>query len=140
MAEQKTKPTEQTVTSFLENVPDEKVRKDCFDLVKLMEKATGFPPVMWGPAIVGFGQYHYKYESGHEGDSCLAGFSPRKQNISLYVMGFDKRPALLDKLGKHKAGKGCLYVKRLSDIDQQVLEQLVKESAAYLQQLYPGKQ
>lgn len=140
MAEQKTKPTEQTVTSFLENVPDEKVRKDCFDLVKLMEKATGFPPVMWGPGIVGFGQYHYKYESGHEGYSCLAGFSPRKQNISLYVMGFDTRPALLDKLGKHKAAKGCLYVKRLSDIDQQVLEQLVKESVAYLQQKYPDKQ
>lgn len=139
MAEQKTKPTEQTVTSFLENVPDEKVRKDCFDLVKLMEKATGFPPVMWGPSIVGFGQYHYKYESGHEGYSCLAGFSPRKQNISLYIMGFDTRPALLDKLGKHKAAKGCLYIKRLSDIDQQVLEQLVKESVGYLQQKYPDK-
>lgn len=139
MAEQKTKPTEQTVTSFLENVPDEKVRKDCFDLVKLMEKATGFPPVMWGPSIVGFGQYHYKYESGHEGYSCLAGFSPRKQNISLYIMGFDTRPALLDKLGKHKAAKGCLYIKRLSDIDLQVLEQLVKESVGYLQQKYPDK-
>ncbi len=140
MAEQKTKPTEQTVTSFLESVPDEQVKKDCFDLVKLMEKATGFPPKMWGTSIVGFGQYHYKYESGHEGYSCLAGFSPRKQNISLYVMGFDKRPTLLDKLGKHKAGKGCLYVKKLSDIDQQVLEQLVKDSAAYLQERYPDKQ
>jgi hypothetical protein len=140
MAEQKTKPTEQTVTSFLESVPDEKVREDCFSLVKLMEKATGFPAKMWGTSIVGFGQYHYKYESGHEGDSCLAGFSPRKQNISLYVMGFDKRPALLDKLGKHKAGKGCLYIKRLSDIDAQVLEQLVKDSATYLQQKYPDKQ
>lgn len=140
MAEQKTKPTEQTVTSFLETVPDEKVKKDCFDLVQLMEKATGFPAKMWGTSIIGFGQYHYKYESGHEGDSCLAGFSPRKQNISLYVMGSDNRPALLEKLGKHKAAKGCLYIKRLSDIDQQVLERLVKDSVAYLQEKYPNRQ
>ncbi len=139
MAEQKTKPTEQTVANFLEGVADENVRKDCFDLVRLMEKATGFPPVMWGGSIVGFGQYHYKYESGHEGYSCLAGFSPRKQNISLYVMGFDNRQTLLDKLGKYKAGKGCLYIKKLSDVDSQVLEQLVKESAAYLQKKYPNK-
>ncbi|MCF6406882.1 DUF1801 domain-containing protein [Chitinophaga filiformis] len=139
MAEQKTKPTEHTVTSFLDHVTDENVRRDCFDLVQLMERATGFPPVMWGASIVGFGQYHYKYESGHEGDACLVGFSPRKQNISLYIMGFDNRPALLDKLGKYKAGKGCLYIKKLSDVDGQVLEQLVKESAAYLQKKYPGK-
>lgn len=139
MAEQKTKPTEQTVTNFLEGVADENVRKDCLDLVKLMEKATGFPPVMWGGSIVGFGQYHYKYDSGHEGYACLAGFSPRKQNISLYVMNFDNRAALLDKLGKYKAGKGCLYIKKLSDVDGQVLEQLVKESAAYLQKKYPNK-
>jgi len=139
MAEQKTKPTEQTVANFLDGVADENVRKDCFDLVRLMEKATAFPPVMWGGSIVGFGQYHYKYESGHEGYSCLAGFSPRKQNISLYVMGFENRQTLLDKLGKYKAGKGCLYIKKLSDVDSQVLEQLVKESAAYLQKKYPNK-
>ncbi|SDH48465.1 DUF1801 domain-containing protein [Chitinophaga filiformis] len=139
MAEQKTKPTEQTVANFLDGVADENVRKDCFDLVRLMEKATAFPPVMWGGSIVGFGQYHYKYESGHEGYSCLAGFSPRKQNISLYVMGFENRQTLLDKLGKYKAGKGCLYIKMLSDVDSQVLEQLVKESAAYLQKKYPNK-
>lgn len=139
MAEQKTKPTEQTVTSFLEGVTDENVRKDCFALVQLMEKATGFPATMWGAGIIGFGQYHYKYESGHEGYSCLAGFSPRKQNISLYVMNFDNRQALLDKLGKYKAGKGCLYIKKLSDVDGQVLAQLVEASAAYLQKKYPGK-
>jgi len=139
MAEQKTKPTEQTVTSFLEGVTDENVRKDCIALAQLMEKATGFPPRMWGASIVGFGQYHYKYESGHEGDACLAGFSPRKQNISLYVMNFDSQPALLDKLGKYKAGKGCLYIKKLSDVDGQVLAQLVEASAAYLQKKYPGK-
>ncbi|UPK68187.1 DUF1801 domain-containing protein [Chitinophaga filiformis] len=139
MAEQKTKPTEQAVTSFLEGVTDENVRKDCIALAQLMEKATGFPPRMWGASIVGFGQYHYKYESGHEGDACLAGFSPRKQNISLYVMNFDSRPALLDKLGKYKAGKGCLYIKKLSDVDGQVLAQLVEASAVYLQKKYPGK-
>ncbi|PSL23070.1 DUF1801 domain-containing protein [Chitinophaga ginsengisoli] len=139
MAEQKTKPTEQTVASFLDGVPDENVRKDCFDLAKLMEKATGFPSKMWGTSIVGFGQYHYKYESGHEGYSCLAGFAPRKQNIALYVMAFDNRQALLDKLGKYKAGKGCLYIKKLSDVDGEVLKQLVKESVAYLQKKYPNK-
>src|SRR5687768_4959518 len=111
MAEQKTKPTEQSVESFLDKVPDEKVRDDCFALVKLMKKVTGSAPKMWGPTIVGFGKYHYKYESGHEGDACLTGFSPRKQNITLYVMpGATQHADLLKKLGKHKAGKGCLYI------------------------------
>lgn len=141
MAEAKTKPTEQSVESFLDKVPDEQVRDDCFSLIKLMKNVTGFPPKMWGPAIVGFGKYHYKYESGHEGDSCLAGFSPRKQNITLYVMpGFsNESPDLLKKLGKHKAGKGCLYIKKLEDIDTGVLEKLVKQSVDYLKKKYPGK-
>jgi hypothetical protein len=139
MAEQKTKPTEQSVESFLDKVPDEQVRDDCFALVKLMKKVTGFPPKMWGAAIVGFGKYHYKYESGHEGDICLAGFSPRKQNITLYVMpGFAGESSdLLKKLGKHKAGKGCLYIKRLEDVDTGVLEKLVKQSVDYLKKTYP---
>ena len=138
MAEQKTKPTAQSVHAFLENVADEKVRADCFALVDIMEKVTGYPAKMWGPAIVGFGQYHYKYDSGHEGDACLAGFSPRKQNISLYVMpGFADNATLLDKLGKHKAAKGCLYIKKLSDIDQSVLEQLITQSVDYLRNKYP---
>src|SRR6478735_7199454 len=100
MAEQKTKPTSQTVESFLDKVESEQVRDDCAVLIKMMKKVTGSPAKMWGPSIIGFGQYHYKYESGHEGYSCLAGFSPRKQNIALYVMAFDNRQALLNKLGK----------------------------------------
>ncbi|TWV95144.1 DUF1801 domain-containing protein [Chitinophaga pinensis] len=138
MAEQKTQPTTQSVKAFLENVEDEKVKADCFELVRIMEKATGYPAKMWGTAIVGFGQYHYKYDSGHEGDACLAGFSPRKQNISLYVMpGFADNTTLLDKLGKHKAAKGCLYIKKLADIDQSVLTQLIKQSVDYLKNKYP---
>jgi hypothetical protein len=139
MAEQKTKPTEQSVESFLNEIPDEKVRADCFAIARLMRKATGSAPKMWGPAIVGFGQYHYKYDSGHEGDSCLTGFSPRKQNITLYVMGFTRYPDLLEKLGRHKAGKGCLYIKKLEDVDAKVLESLVRQSVDYLKKEYPGK-
>jgi hypothetical protein len=138
MADQKTKPTEQSVENFLDKVPDEKVRDDCFTLLKLMEKITGFAPKMWGPAIVGFGTYHYKYESGHEGDSCLTGFSPRKTNITVYIMpGFAQHETLLNKLGKHKAGKGCLYVKKLEDINMDVLKTLIEKSVSNLKKKYP---
>jgi len=130
MAEQKTKPTPASVTAFLDAIADEQVRKDCYALSALMEAATGHPPKMWGASIVGFGQYHYKYDSGHEGDSCLTGFSPRKQNISLYLMhGASDHSDLLNKLGKFKAGKGCIYIKKLSDVDQHILTDLVKECA-----------
>jgi hypothetical protein len=141
MAGQKTKATEQSVEDFLDKVPDEQIRDDCFSLIKLMKKVTGSAPKMWGPSIIGFGKYHYKYDSGHEGDTCLAGFSPRKQNITLYVMpGFsDEGSVLLEKLGKHKAGKGCLYIKKLDDIDTAVLEKLVKKSVDYLKKKYPDK-
>ena len=136
MAELKTKKTEIPVSKFLDTVPDEETRNDCFAISRLMEKVTGFPPKMWGSSIVGFGQYHYKYESGHEGDMCLVGFSPRKQNISLYVT---PEPELLEKLGKHKASKACVYVKRLKDIDLKVLEKLIKVSVKSVQQEYHGK-
>ncbi|QHS59736.1 DUF1801 domain-containing protein [Chitinophaga agri] len=140
MAEQKTKPTGQSVDDFLSAVTDEQVRQDCLALVRLMEKASGFKATMWGPAIVGFGKYHYVYDSGHSGDACLVGFSPRKQNISLYLMpGLAENSTLLNKLGKHKAAKGCLYIKRLSDVDPDVLAQLIKQSVSYLQQKYPDK-
>jgi hypothetical protein len=140
MAEQKTKPTEQSVDGFLSKVSDEKVRDDCYALVKLMSKATGSPPKMWGPTIVGFGNYHYRYDSGHEGDACLTGFSPRKQNITVYVMpGFNQHADLLEKLGKHKAGKGCLYIKKLEDINSTVLENLIKQSVNFLKTKYPDK-
>lgn len=140
MAEQKTKPTEQSVETFLETIADEAVRDDCFALVKLMKKATGSKPKMWGPSIIGFGQYHYKYDSGHEGYACLTGFSPRKQNITVYVMpGFTQHPGLLKQLGKHKAGKGCLYIKTLEDVSVKVLEDLVGKSVDFLKKKYPEK-
>lgn len=139
MAEQKTKPTAQAVESFLDKIESEQVRDDCAVLIKIMKKATGAPPKMWGPSIIGFGQYHYTYDSGHEGDSCLVGFSPRKANISLYVMGSDKRERLLEKLGKHKAAKGCVYIKKLEDVNLTVLEELVKSSVEALRKKYPAQ-
>lgn len=140
MAEPKTKPTQQSVQDFLDKIENEQVRDDCYTLIKLMKKATGSEPKMWGPSIVGFGKYHYKYDSGHEGDSCLTGFSPRKQNISLYVMlGIMDNQDLLKDLGKHKAAKGCLYIKKLDDVNMNVLEKLVKRSVETLKKKYPAK-
>jgi hypothetical protein len=111
------------------------VRGDCFALVELTTKATGEKPRMWGTSIVGFGQYHYKYDSGHEGDMCLVGFSPRKQNITLYVT--PGTSAVMEKLGKHKAGKGCIYIKRLQDVDVKVLTRLVEQSVKGIRKQYP---
>jgi len=131
MAENKTKATDAKVDGYLDNITDEARRKDCDALSKLMAKATKHPPQMWCSSIVGFGSYHYKYPSGREGDTCWVGFSSRKGDISLY--GLNAAPShdeLLAKLGKHKAGKGCLYVRNLSDIDLKVLEKLVAEAAA----------
>jgi hypothetical protein len=120
---QKTHPTKQSVIEFLSKLEDESVRDDCQTLVRLMGKITKMEPVLWGGSIIGFGKYHYKYDSGHEGYSCLTGFSPRKQNLSLYIMpGYSNQTLLTDKLGKFKAGKGCLYIKKLSDINLTVLE------------------
>ena len=129
MAEAKTKLNEQTVESFLNKFEDEAVRKDGFALVKLMEKATGEPPKMWGTAIIGFSSYHFKYDSGREGDICTVGFSPRKGKFTLYVLaGFPRQAELLEKLGKHKAEGGCLYIKKTSDVNADVLESLVKQA------------
>lgn len=138
MAEQKTQPTQASVKAFLDrSAPDQERRADCETLIRIMKKATGEPPRMWGPTIVGFGTYHYRYASGHEGDSCLVGFSPRKGDLSIYVMGMGpERDALLTRLGKHRMGKACLYVRRLSDIDLEVLERLVAVSVKELRRLY----
>jgi len=131
MAENKTKPTGASVQDYLRAITDDERRADCETLVKLMSKATKQPATMWGPGIVGFGSYHYKYESGREGDSCLTGFAARKGDISLYVTAqFPGREELLAKLGRHKSGKGCLYVRRLSDVDVAVLEKIVARAAA----------
>ena len=139
MAEQKTKPTEVTVESFLDKVASETVRDDCQMLIKIMKKITGEKPKMWGPTIVGFGKYHYKYASGHEGYSCVTGFSPRKPAITVYIMpGFTRHDSLLKKLGKYKTGKGCLYIKKLEDVDTTVLEELIRQSVDHLKKTYPG--
>lgn len=140
MPEQKTKPTAQTVESFLGNIADEQTRDDCTTLTKIMQKATGSGPTMWGTSIVGFGQYHYTYESGHEGYACLTGFSPRKTALTLYVMpGSAEHDSLLEKLGKFKMGKGCLYVKKLADVDLVVLQELVTKSVEVLKKKYPTR-
>jgi hypothetical protein len=131
MAENKTKATDASVEGYLSAIEDETRRKDCEALTKLMAKATQQQPKMWGTSIVGFGSYHYKYESGREGDSCLTGFSARKGDISVYLMeSFPGKEELLAKLGKHKLGKGCLYLRKLSEIDSQVLEQLIANCVA----------
>jgi len=129
MAELKTKPSKQSVAEFLNKIPDAERREDCFALAKLMEEITGSKPQMWGPSIVGFGTFHYKYASGREGDWLLTGFSPRKQDLTVYVvMGFEKYDALMKQLGKHRHAKSCLYIKRLSDIHVPTLKKLLKAS------------
>jgi hypothetical protein len=134
----KTVPTKVDVRTFLAGVEDDERRADCHALVKLMRRLTGEAPRMWGPSIVGFGTYHYRYESGREGDSPRAGFSPRKGDLTVYLMpGFTEQRDLLKKLGKHKTGKVCLYLKRLADVDQAVLEQLVRRSLDDLARVYP---
>jgi len=138
--EAKTKPTEATIESYLAGIADESRREDCKVIAALMERISGCPPRMWGASIVGFGSYHYKYASGHEGDSCLVGFSSRKGDISIYLMpGYESAEAraLLAGLGRHKIGKACLYVRRLSDIQLPVLEQLVARSVSEIRRLYP---
>ena len=137
MAENKTKATQASVDGYIAAISDESRRKDCEALAKLMAKATKQIPKMWGTSIVGFGSYHYKYESGREGDSCLTGFSSRKGDISIYLMAsFPGHDELLSKLGKHKMGKACLYVRKLSDVDLEVLEQLVVGSVAEVKRRY----
>ena len=133
MADLKTKPTAASVAAFLKALPDENRRRDCRVVAKMMQEVTGSRPRMWGPGIVGFGSYHYRYASGREGDWFLAGFSPRKQDLTLYIMsGFAKHDELLSRLGKYKTGKSCLYLKRLEDVDPKILRQLVTASVQHL--------
>ena len=133
MAELKTLENDNSVGEFLNTISDEQKRKDCFALVQIIGKITGYQPKMWGTSIVGFGSYHYRYASGHEGDSSVVGFSPRKQNITLYLMGgFHYNKELLQKLGKHKTGVGCLYINSLDTIDINILEQIICDSAKIL--------
>jgi hypothetical protein len=142
VAEAKTKPTTLSARSYLNAIEDPARKADCETIAALMQRVTGCPPVMWGTSIVGFDRYHYRYESGHEGDSCVVGFSSRKGDISIYLMaGYEEAEtkALLAKLGKHKCGKACLYVKRMSDVDESVLEALVAKSVAATRKRYPDR-
>lgn len=138
MAELKTKPNDEKVADFIDSVADEKKRNDSYALIDLMKKITGKEPKMWGSSIIGFGSYHYKYASGHEGDAALIGFSPRKQNITIYLMcGIEGNEDLFQDLGKHKIGKGCLYIKKLEDVNLEVLKELMERTIARLGEMYP---
>jgi hypothetical protein len=138
MAELKTKVNDASVDKFIQSVKDETTRADCYKIIEIMSKATKAEPKMWGASIVGFGSYRYKYASGREGDWMLVGFSPRKQNLTLYIMsGFEEYDSLLKKLGKHSTGKSCLYIKRLADVDMKVLRELVTRSVKHMQKAHP---
>jgi len=138
MAENKTQPTDQSVIKFLTAVKPEQKRQDAFALLEMMERLSGYQAKMWGDSIIGFGQYHYKYDSGREGDFMRIGFSPRKANISLYIIaGVEKHQDLLDQLGKHKTGKSCLYINHLRDIKLSVLEDIISKALETMAEKYP---
>lgn len=140
MAELKTKPTNASVEKFINQVADETRREDCRKVARMMEEITGEKPKMWGPGIVGFGTYHYKYASGHEGDWPIAAFSPRKQDLTLYLMpGFQGQADLMQQLGKHRTGKSCLYIKRLSDVHGPTLKKLIRESVKQMRKIVKEK-
>lgn len=140
MAKNKTAETQNSVTDFINAVENEVKRNDAFELIKIIQETTGFEPKMWGPSIIGFGSYHYKYESGHEGDAPLAGFSPRKTALTVYFyLPEEKREELLSKLGKHTSSKACIYIKKLADVDIEILKKIILLSKQYTQKLYPSK-
>lgn len=139
MYEQKTKQTDNSVLEFIENVDNPKKREDAYKLLDIFTETTGYEAKMWGPSIIGFGSYHYKYKTGHEGDAPLVGFSPRKAKISLYfATGDTQRDELLKDFGKYTAGKGCVYINKIADIDTDVLKALINQSVSFLNELYPN--
>ncbi|WP_019244231.1 MULTISPECIES: DUF1801 domain-containing protein [Bacillus] len=140
MYEPITKEMDTSVIEFIENIESTKKREDAYRLLDIFTEVTGFEAKMWGPSIIGFGKYHYKYESGHEGDAPLVGFSPRKAKISLYfATGDQKREELLEKFGKHTSGKACVYINKVADIDVSVLKVLIIQSVKFLQETYPNQ-
>lgn len=141
MADNKTKPEKTSVPDFINSVENEQKRKDSFALLELFKSITKEEPVMWGPSIIGFGEYHYKYASGREGDFLITGFSPRKAALTLYLMGCMENEFvhLMEKLGKYKMGVGCLYIKKLTDVDPEILKQLISESFDFIKANYPTK-
>lgn len=140
MAENKTKPIKASVTSFINSIENEQRRRDAKKVAAMMREATGSRAKMWGANIVGYGTYHYKYESGREGDFLITGFSPRKQALTLYIIpGFNQFESLMSKLGKYKTGKSCLYIKRLSDVDEKILKRLIVGSVKHMRKNYETK-
>ena len=138
MSENKTRPTDVEVQTFLANVEHPTRRADAQTLHALFEDITGWKPVMWGPSMIGYGSYHYRYDSGREGDSLATGFSPRKANLSIYIMpGYADFGPILDRLGKHKMGKSCLYINKLADIDEEVLKELIRAGLDDLGEKHP---
>lgn len=137
MAENKTKPTKASVTAFIKAIEDPAKRADARKVAAMMRRATGKRARMWGPSIVGYGTYHYEYASGREGDFMITGFSPRKQALTVYILaGFSRYDSLMKKLGRYRTGKSCLYIKRLADVDENVLERLINESVKYMRKNY----
>ncbi|WP_061809316.1 DUF1801 domain-containing protein [Rossellomorea vietnamensis] len=140
MYELKTKQNDASVIEFIEGVDHLQKKEDAYRLLDIFSETTGFEAKMWGPSIIGFGSYHYKYKTGHEGDAPLVGFSPRKAKISLYfATGDSEREKLLKSFGKHTSGKACVYINKVADIDESVLKQLIQQSVAFLQKTYPEK-
>ena len=138
MAKNKTTATTRSVDDFIAGLDAEEKRDDAYALVKIFKNITGYDPYMYGPSIIGFGTHHYKYESGHEGDMPLASFSPRKSATVLYLSSFERKEELLKKLGKHKASKGCVYIKKLEDVDAEVLKKMVTHSFRNVKKNYPS--
>jgi len=133
----KTKETDQDVIEFIETIENPAKKEDAYKLLDIFTETSGFPPKMWGTSIIGFGAYHYKYDSGHEGDAAIVGYSPRKSNFSIYLTTDDNiRTKYLGNLGKHKAGKSCVYINKLSDIDVEVLKKFIKSSIDFIQNKY----
>jgi hypothetical protein len=132
----KTTETNSSVKDFIKKIPEAQRQKDALAIVDAMEKQSGFKPKMWGPAIIGFGSYHYKYESGHEGDAPLVGFSPRKSEFALYIANFNGKEELLKEFGKHKMAKSCVYIKKLDDIKIDVLKKMIAGSIKHTQAKY----
>lgn len=136
----KTTENDNSVMEFIEQVESPQKREDAYRLLDIFTETTGYPAKMWGPSIIGFGSYHYKYKSGHEGDAPLVGFSPRKAKISLYMAtGDPEREVLLQDFGKHTTGKACVYINKVDDIDVEVLRKMIKQSVAFLREMYPKK-
>jgi len=140
MYELKTKETDASVIEFIESVDHPKKREDAYRLLDIFTEVSGYEAKMWGPSIIGFGHYHYKYQTGHEGDAPLVGFSPRKAKISLYFApGYREREQLLQQFGKHTTGKACVYINKLADVEETILKALIQQSIAFLQKTYPNE-